>query len=139
MNNIKARIRSYKQLVSYRKKVNDNLENLWYELTGVKGVRYNSVRYGYNKQLNEERRLTLQDEIYKLEVALTSIDARIAHIEQVLALLNEEDHWLITYTLIDGNTFEDAGRKIYLTKSAVSKRIDTAILNAEKQLSTLNG
>lgn len=125
---LRNEIRNYRKYVSYKAQLMDRLEDLWYELTGVKAVRYDTTHVTYNKSLSEERRLSLLDKVDFYRSELDRMDRQIRYIDSVLDRLTKEENELITYVLIDGHTEIDAGEKWFLSHSAISKWI-TRILN----------
>ena len=127
---LKQEIHNYKSYLQYKRRLEERLEDLWYELTGVKGIRYDSVHVNYNPSLSEERRLSLLDKVDYVEGEMQRIDLQIRFVEAVLERLNEEDRKLIDFVLIDNHTQKEASAKWYLTESAISKRIDTILFKA---------
>ena len=129
---IKEEIRSYRQYKNYRKILNGRLDALWYELTGVKGIRYDKAHFNADPAVSEERRLTLLDKVEDLENELKRVESQIEHIDKLLAGMEKDDRELITYTLIKGNTYRSAENKFYITYSAISKKIDRILEKATR-------
>lgn len=125
---LRAEIRNYRKYVKYKADLLDRLEELWYDLTGVKAIRYDKMPTSFNKSISEEKRLSLLDRIDYYESEVTRVDMQIRYIDSILDRLTKEENELITYVLIEGHTEQEAGDKWYLTNSAISKWI-TRILD----------
>lgn len=120
---LKSEIRNYRKYIKYKAELCDAIDSIWYELTGVKGIRYDKEPSSFNKSLTEQRRLALLDKKDWYEAELNRVDMQIRYIDTVLDRIEKEDQELINYVLIEGHTEQEAGDKWYLTNSAVSKRI----------------
>lgn len=129
---IKEEIRSYRQYKAYRKRLNDRLDTLWYELTGVKGIRYDKAHFNADPSVTEERRLVLLDKVTLIETELARVESQIDHIDRLLSAMPKEDRKLVTYTLIDGNTYRQAEDVFYITYSAIARKVDRILDNASR-------
>lgn len=125
---LRNEIRNYRKYVSYKAQLMDRLEDLWYELTGVKAVRYDTTHVTYNKSISEARRLSLLDKVDFYRSELDRMDRQIRYIDSVLDKMTKEENEVVTFVLIEGHTEDEAGEKWYLTRSAISHWI-TRILN----------
>lgn len=132
---LRNEIRNYRKYVQYKADLLDTLDRLNYELTGVKGVRYDKAPSVFNPTLSSEKRQAISDKIDWFESELNRVDTQIRYIDSVLDRLTKEESELITYVLIEGHTEQEAGDKWYLTNSAISKWI-TRILD-KVQLSNM--
>ena len=129
---IKEEIRSYRQYKAYRNRLNDRLDTLWYELTGVKGIRYDKAHFNADPSVTEERRLALLDKVTLIETELARVESQIDHIDRLLSAMPKEDRKLVTYTLIDGNTYRQAEDVFYITYSAIARKVDRILDNASR-------
>lgn len=129
---IKEEIRSYRQYKAYRNRLNDRLDTLWYELTGVKGIRYDKAHFNADPSVTEERRLALLDKVTAIEAELARVESQIDHIDKLLSAMPKEDRKLVTYTLIDGNTYRQAEDVFYITYSAIARKVDRILDNASR-------
>lgn len=125
---LKAEIRSYRKYCRYKVDLLDRLDELWYELTGVKGIRYDKEPTSFNPTITEERRHSLMDKIDYYQSELDRVDRQIRHIDKILDSMDPEDLKIINYFLIEGHQLEEAERKFYLTASGMSRRIDAILL-----------
>ncbi len=131
---IKDEIRNYRKYCQYKADLIEMLDSLWYELTGVKGIRYDKQPTSFNSAITEERRLSLLDKIDQYESELTRMDMQIRYIDSVLDRLDKDENELVTYVLVEGHTLSEAADKLYLTPSAISKRIT----NIERKIENSN-
>lgn len=75
--------------INYINKVNKlklDLDVMWYDLTGVKGVRYDKepTQHSYNESYSEEMRLNALEKIKKVEDSISRIQSQIDYVESVL-------------------------------------------------------
>lgn len=122
---LKNEIRNYTKYIKYKIALQDKIEDLWYELSGVKGVRYDKLPSLPNP--SNERQLALMDKIDYYQSELHRVDAQIRFIDSILDRMDKEESELIRYVLIDGHTLIEAGEKYFVTNTAISKRIDTIL------------
>ena len=124
MYRLKAEIRSYNQYIKYRKRLNDKLDEVWYELTGVKGIRYDKAHFSPNSAVSDERRLMLLDMVEWYNNEVDRVTKQIEYAERILGDLPEDDRKLIEYTLIQGHSYRQAENKFFLSRSGICKKID---------------
>ena len=77
-------IRSYRRS---KKEIETQIDSLWYELSGVKGVNFKKEPSSHNPSLTEIRRLELYDEIEELNRELDFTIEAIKRYERNLNLL----------------------------------------------------
>lgn len=122
---LKNEIRNYTDYIKYKIQLQDKIEELWYELSGVKGVRYDKLPSLPNP--SNERQLALMDKLDYYQSELHRVDTQIRFIDSILDRMDKEEYELIRFVLIDGHTLIEAGEKYFVTNTAISKRIDTIL------------
>lgn len=122
---LKNEIRNYTDYIKYKITLEEKIENLWYELSGVKGVRYDKLPTLPNP--SNERQLALMDKLDYYQSELHRVDTQIRFIDSILDRMDKEEYELIRFVLIDGHTLIEAGEKYFVTNTAISKRIDTIL------------
>lgn len=127
---LKYEIKNYTSYVRYKARLLNKLDELWYELSGVKGVRYDKAPATFNPSLTEEKKHALMERIDLCQGELSRVNIQIDYIDTVLDRLNKEDLEMVKYVLVEGHTLDEAGEKWYLTGSAISKRIDAILRKA---------
>lgn len=128
IDTLKSELRNYTSYVRYKIFLQDRIEDLWYELSGVKGVRYDRLPTLPNP--TNQRQLALMDKLDYFQSELHRVEMQIRYLDSVLDGLDEEGSELIRYVLIDRHTLLEAGERWYITNTAVIKRIDTALRKA---------
>ena len=134
MDRIKAEIRSYRQYQKYAIKIGEKLDEIWYEATGVKGIRYDKAHFNVDPSISHEKKLQLFElkDWYVRE--LDRVSKQIEYVDNILAMMDDEDRELVEYTLIDGHSYRQAEMKFYLSRSGISKRIDRIIEDVSTNL-----
>lgn len=127
---IRNELKNYTKYLRYKVQLEDQIENLWYELGGVKGVRYDKLPSIPNPSAISKKKLALIDKLDHYQSELTRVNLQIRYLDAVLDRLPVEDSKLVRYVLIEGHTLIEAGEQLSLTNTAVSKRIDTALKKA---------
>lgn len=100
---------------AYTKSISDiktELELLWYELTGVKGIQYNKQPSSYNPELNESYRLELLDRIESKEKELDFTYLAIERYRANLDRLPSDIRWIVEQIFIDNKTFAEIGKTV---------------------------
>ena len=67
-----------------------------------------------------------------IETELARVESQIDHIDRLLSAMPKEDRKLVTYTLIDGNTYRQAEDVFYITYSAIARKVDRILDNASR-------
>ena len=122
VSNLKAYYRSAEQIET-------DLELLWYELTGVKGIQYDKQPSSYNQSLSENYRLELLDKIEQKEKELDYTRMVIDHDLRQLNHLPSNIRELVELIFIQGKTFAEVGKMVgysdrglhYIVKREIEK------------------
>lgn len=91
--------------------IEKELDDLLYEMTGVKGIRYDRVPSSFNPELSEESRLEYIEKKAEKEAELDFTYAALKIIEMKLSKLSEEDKEICLNVLNRKVTYEEAGKK----------------------------
>lgn len=127
---LKYELKSYSRYVRYKVELEDKIETLWYELSGVKAVQYDKLPATPNPSTISAKKLALIDKLDHYQSELTRVNMQIRYIDGVLDRLQKDEAELIRYVLIEGHTLIDAGKKWQVTNTAISKRIDVILKKA---------
>lgn len=110
-----------------RYEIEAELETMFYDLTGVKGVRYDKLPASYNPSLSEQTKLELLDKIEEKEKELDYTLLAIDRYERNLNRLSEEIKGYVERLFILGETFERVSRNAGYSKSAILYRIKAEV------------
>lgn len=112
ISNLKA---YYKSLAE----IKDEIEKLNYDLTGVKGVRFDRQPASYNQSLSEWYRLDLIEKIESKEKELDYTELAIKRYEANLKRLPKEIRYAVKQIFINGETFAETGEKLGYTDAGL--------------------
>lgn len=105
ISNLRAYYRSIKELEEER-------ERLVYELSGVKGVRYDKQPTSYNPQLAESYKLEMIEKINEVEKEIAYTSETIKRYERNLDRLPGEIRTLVVLLFIHGKSFRELGKMV---------------------------
>ena len=112
-------LNSYKDILNSISLLNDELDVLWYEATGVKGVRYDKTHISTPSTIVDDKRLRLLELINEKEAERDMYLAIVKVIENKLAKLPKEDKDIVMRILVENVTNEKVGREVGYTKSGI--------------------
>lgn len=103
----KNELKNYKYYQERTKELMLDLDDLWYELSGVKGIRYDKeMSNSYNESLSEQRRLDLLDQIARKESELDRIGKQVDYVNKIQQMLPQEIGKACIDIYVNGMSFE---------------------------------
>lgn len=117
----------YYFLLKDRERINCELDVLWYDLTGVKAIRYDKEHLSYNPSLEAEYKDFLRNQIADKEVELDFINSSIALIELKLSKMSELDRDICLKVIADKTPLETIGNEIGYSNASVWRHIKRTI------------
>lgn len=91
--------------------IRSEIDNLFYDMTGVKGISYDKVPSSFNPDISEQTKLEYIERIAEKEAELDFTYSAIRIIEMKLSKLSKEDKEICLDILNRNITYEEAGRK----------------------------
>jgi DNA-directed RNA polymerase specialized sigma subunit len=119
----KNEISNYQAYMRSADEIKTELDLLWYELTGVKGIQYNKQPSSYNQELSESYRLELLDRIENKEKELDFTIMAIERYESELGRLPSDIRELVEQIFINGKTFAEVGKKVGYSDNGLHYKI----------------
>ena len=119
----KNELENYYKYLKSVEKIKEEIENIIYEMTGVKGIRYDKEPTSFNPQLSNERILDLIDKKEEKEIELDYTIASIRYIERKLSKLDKEDKEICLKIISEGISAEKVRKEVGYSKSGIWKRI----------------
>ena len=104
-------------------RIKEEIDDIVYEMTGVKGVRYDKERSSFNPTLSEERRDYLSKKLEEKEIELNYTLAAIRFIEMNLKKLNKDDREMCLKVVADEVSAELVAVEKGYSRSGVWARI----------------
>ena len=119
----KNELGNYYQNLKHIDELKEEIELILYEMTGVKGIRYDKEPTSYNPELSAEKRLDLIDRKEEKEIELEYMTASVKYIEMKLSKLSKEDKEICLKIISEGVSAEKVRREVGYSKSGIWKRI----------------
>ncbi len=119
----KNELENYYKHLKNKDDIESEIEMILYEMTGVKGIRYDKEPSSYNPELSAEKRLELIERKEEKEIELDYTNASIKYIEMKLKKLPEEDRRICLKIISEGVSAEKIRREVGYSKSGIWKRI----------------
>lgn len=99
------------------------LDDLLYEMTGVKGISYDRIPSSFNSKISEERRLEYIEMLEEKEAELDFTYAAIRLLEVKLSKLSSEEKDLCIDILNKKVTYEEAGKEKGYSAAGMWKKV----------------
>lgn len=126
-------LRCYRGYISKAKALKQDIDILWYDLTGVKAVRYDKAPSGsYNPNLSEARRIHLGEKIERKMKELARVNSNIEYIESVLAKLPPNISKACIDIYCDDKGYKETSKNEYISDAGLFKQIDKALAEVLK-------
>lgn len=103
--------------------IKEQLKDLLYEMTGVKGVQPDKVPVTYNPSLSAERQLELIEKKAELETELEYTILAIKVIEKKLSKLDQRDKDMCLDIIARNISYESYGNQIGYTPSGLWRKV----------------
>ena len=129
----KLELKNYQNYLHYRENLLGIIDAVEYDLTGVKGIRYDKIPTSQNPSLSEERKLYLIEKLEDLRKELKRVDLNIEHTEKLMESLNDEELEMVTLVLVEHETLRRVASRLYISHPALSKRIRKILEKLEKE------
>ena len=96
--------------------IQEDMDLLLYDMTGVKGISYDKIPLSFDPKLSEQIKLEYIERMAEKEAELDFTYAAIRMIEMKLSKLPKEDKKICLDILNRNITYEEAGKKIGYSK-----------------------
>lgn len=142
---IKGEFREYAKKKYLIEKYEGKIADVVYVMSGVKGVRFDTVRGSSaigTEEKNEKWRRLIDVYEKKIKTWKESTD-RVEHLLGIIKEKNEEDHRIFEVVYVEVNSFAEATKKLGMSSTSVlENRIARALeraLEEEEKKATYNG
>ena len=119
----KNELENYESYLIAKDKIEEEIEELLYVMSGVRGIRYDKEPGSFNPELSEEKRLDLIEKKAEMEIERDFIIHAIKLIELKLSKLSEEDKEICMRIIAEGESSEAVSRENGYTRGGMWKRI----------------
>ena len=119
----KNELENYYKYLKEADKLKQELDIILYEMTGVKGIRYDKQRGSYNPQLSSDRLHDLMQKKEEKEIELQHVLASIKYLQLKISKLSEEDKQICLKVISEGISSETVRQEVGYSRSGFWKRI----------------
>ena len=123
----KNELENYESYLIAKEQIEQEIEQIIYVMSGVRGIRYDKEPGSFNPELSEEKRLDLIEKKSEKEIELAFIVHAIKLIELKLSKLSKEDKEICMRIIAEGESSEAVSRQNGYTRGGMWKRIKREI------------
>ena len=123
----KNRIRNYNFHIEQIEQINEEMNVVFYDLTGVKGASYDYHAPCTNQAIKNEHRTDLLEKLEELKEKKKAHQEELDKLNAMLNQLNKTDRELVKKKLINNFTYDELSNQSYMARTAIQYRIDKAI------------
>ena len=132
---IKKELSLYNDLNNYIFELEDKIEGLYYELGGVKGLRYDKQRGSVSKEYIESRKQELSLKIEILEQELTRVSLQVEHLDNILKAIEDDKlKEAVKDVCIDGKGLRAVANRFNCSHTTLMNMIDNELANIINKL-----
>lgn len=124
-------LKNYRYLKETVENIQEDIEYLLYQETGVKGISYDRVHTSTDERYAQIKRLEIIDKIEKLEKKLEEPYRRLSKINEVLEQMTYYDRNIFKLKYLEGMTFNDIAKRYYISKAGIFYRMNEALRKVE--------
>ncbi len=131
MNPDKAKrlLRSVNDYKNDLDEASEKLDDLWYRLTGVKGVRFDAVR---GTDFDDFKKVSMfedsEGEIRHWEKVKAIAQANLSRVNSIIAQLDEEDRECLIRIYVDGESYEKVALLVNMSVSGLYAKLERALI-----------
>lgn len=129
----KNELRNYRYYQKRLKAINEEIDNIYYNLSGIASKPFGASAGSTNQQAKEENRLNALDKIEKLKDKANIYTKQLQSLERTLNACSEEIRDAIIKIYCDGHTYSSMAIHTYYSPRGLEKRIDKEIKLALKK------
>lgn len=123
----KNRIRNYNFHIEQIEQINEEINIVFYDLTGVKGASYGYHAPCTNQAIKNEHRTDLLEKLEELKEKKKAHQEELDKLNAMLNQLNKTDRELVKKKLINNFTYDELSNQSYMARTTIQYRIDKAI------------
>ena len=120
----KNELRNYRFYQNKVKELKEEIDLIYYNLTGVKGVSFDRQPSGTSIELKNDKLYNQYHKLDNIDKKIKLYESRIESIEQTLNMLDEEVRSIVIGIYADNKTYRELSQTIHLSKSAIHYEIN---------------
>ena len=123
----KVKFINYCNYLQGKKRLEEEIDYLYYRLSGVKAIRYDKIPTSYNPELSEELRLELCEQIERKIKEYQTWNTEYEYIRLVIRKLNTDEMNILVRLLVKKETYEHLGRELGYSSTGMWKYVESII------------
>lgn len=127
ISEFKVRFVSYYRYVEHKAKLEQEISELYYHLSGVKAVRYDKLPSSFNPHLSEVTRLETIDKIESKIKEYNSINTEHEYMKHIVNKLTSDEMSILVRLLINKESYDYVGRDYGYTASGMWRYVESII------------
>ena len=127
VNEFKSGYRAHLFLNQRVKKLKEDVENLYYQISGVKGIKYDRIPSSLDPRLVEQNKLDILDQIEEKLAEIKYIEAHQSYFNMILEKFSQEELDLLNRIYIKGERYEDVAQDLNYSVGGLFKVIERMI------------
>jgi len=127
----KEEMKYYIWLKDTIKRLKNKIDDLFYEMTRVKGISYDKERVMQNSQKLNEQQLDMIEKYNDLIMTLKIYEDRLNFLDNVLNTMSLYDRKMFLLKYEDGLTFQQIANQYYVSKAGLFYRMNKALEGVE--------
>lgn len=121
-------LRSYRYNEMQIAKLSEKKEQIFYDLTGVKAIRYDKQVSSTNHQIIEERKHELRKQLEELDEQINAFKKINKYIDEKIEQIDDlPTKKAVIEVFVHGKSFEKVGKEFAYSKEGIFKKIKTAV------------
>lgn len=127
----KDELKYYVWLQDTIKRLTEKADELFYRMTGVKGMSHDKVPTRINESLKNEMQLELIEKYNSLIKDIEQYQNRLDYINRVLDAMSIYDRSMFIKKYEEGLTFQEVANQYYISKAGLFYRMQRALEGVE--------
>lgn len=112
--------------------IKEDIDNLYYELTGVKGYDYSKIPTSFNASISEQKRLDIIEFINIKKAELEALKSSCEHMSLLLPKFTKQEINILNRVLIYKESYESIGYEFGYSASSMWRYVESFIDNVIK-------
>lgn len=133
LEHFKNELKNYNYYRQMLKSYNERIDNAWYELSMVKGIRYDKQAGSASSNSLNAYKYALMKKLDLLEAERDRIELQLEYLDSILVKIDDiELRQALIDVYVNKMTLRQASKKYYISHTALLKRFNKAINQALK-------
>lgn len=105
----------------------DRIEDLYYQMSGLKAISYDQIHISANEHAANLRRMILSDQISECEAEIKVKQRELDRLDKIMLKMKDIDRELFRMKYVQGLSFKKIAKLMYLSKSALFYRMNETL------------